>query len=72
MYNYKIKHALLFAVFGVAASTANAAENTPWNGTVLGFEPPQSGLLGEMLGIRPILEDNGFRYNLGYLNEMGL
>ncbi|WEF29576.1 carbohydrate porin [Klebsiella aerogenes] len=71
MYNYKIKHALLFAVFGVAASTANAAENTPWNGTVLGFEPPQSGLLGEMLGIRPILEDNGFRYNLGYLNEMG-
>jgi porin len=24
-----------------------------------------------MSGIRPILEDNGFNYNLGYLNEMG-
>ncbi len=23
-----------------------------------------------MLGIRPILEENGFHYNLGYLNEM--
>ncbi len=35
-----------------------------------GFEAGQQGLLGDMLGIRPILEENGFHYNLGYLNEM--
>jgi porin len=26
--------------------------------------------LGDMLGIRKILNDNGFTYNLGYLNEI--
>ncbi|MFT2622014.1 carbohydrate porin, partial [Escherichia coli] len=34
------------------------------------FEPPQPGLLGDMLGIRPILEDHGFHYNLGYLSQL--
>lgn len=42
-----------------------------WNGTVLGFEVPPATLLGDMLGVRNILYDNGFTYNLGYLNELG-
>ena len=33
-----------------------------WNGTVLGFEAPPEPVLGEMLGIRKILNDNGFTY----------
>jgi porin len=41
-----------------------------WNGTVLGFEAPPAPVLGDMLGIRKILNDNGFTYNLGYLNEI--
>lgn len=57
--------------FSLLTPGAFAAETEKWNGTVLGFENPQKGLLGEMSGIRPILEDNGFNYNLGYLNEMG-
>ena len=57
--------------FSLLTPGAFAAETEKWNGTVLGFEKPQKGLLGEMAGIRPILEDNGFNYNLGYLNEMG-
>ena len=43
------------------------APTAKWEGVALGFEPPQPGLLGDMLGIRPILEDHGFHYNLGYL-----
>ncbi len=45
------------------------ADQSFWNGTVLGFEAPQPGLLGNMLGIRPILTENGFTYNLGYLTQ---
>ncbi|NDJ57110.1 carbohydrate porin [Enterobacteriaceae bacterium 4M9] len=40
-----------------------------WDGTVLGFEAPQAGLLGDMLGIRPILSEHGFSYNLGWLTQ---
>ncbi len=42
-----------------------------WNGTVLGFDASPAPMLGDMLGIRNILNDNGFTYNLGYLNEIG-
>nr|WP_308561105.1 carbohydrate porin [uncultured Klebsiella sp.] len=31
--------------------------------------PYQHGLLGDMLGIRPILEDHGFHYRLAYLSQ---
>lgn len=31
------------------------APTAKWEGVALGFEPPQPGLLGDMLGIRPIL-----------------
>jgi porin len=55
--------------FSLLTPGAFAAETEKWNGTVLGFENPQKGCW-EMSGIRPILEDNGFHYNLGYLNEM--
>jgi porin len=54
---------LLFTAFNTYA------EDPQWNGTVLGFEAPGTGLLGDMLGIRPILSDNGFNYNFQYLNE---
>ncbi|PSJ44940.1 carbohydrate porin [Zobellella endophytica] len=46
------------------------AQQNSWNGTVLGFEALGEGLLGEMLGIRPILTENGFNYNLAYLNQL--
>ncbi len=46
------------------------APTAKWEGVALGFEPPQPGLLGDMLGIRPILEDHGFHYNLGYLSQL--
>jgi len=50
---------LLMLAPGVMADTGK------WNSTVMGFEAPTSGLLGDMLGIRPIPEDHGFQYNLG-------
>ena len=46
------------------------APTAKWEGVALGFEPSQPGLLGDMLGIRPILEDHGFHYNLGYLSQL--
>ncbi len=41
-----------------------------WNGTVLGFEASTEPLLGEMLGIRQTLSENGFTYQLGFLNQL--
>ncbi len=48
-----------------------AISRPEWNGTVLGFDASPAPMLGDMLGIRNILNDNGFTYNLGYLNEIG-
>lgn len=59
--------ALTLCLFGSIISPALAENN--WNGTVLGFEAPGEGMLGDMLGIRPILENHGFHYQLGYLSE---
>lgn len=50
-------------------SPLTQAEKPAWNGKVLGFEGPNPGLLGDTLGIRPILTDKGFNYNLAYLTE---
>lgn len=69
MENQKINNALWSALLLMLAPTV-MADTGEWNGTVLGFEAPQSGLLGDTLGIRPILADNGFQYNLGYLNQI--
>ena len=55
----------LYAFALLAISPLSMAQD--WNGTVLGFEAPPEPVLGEMLGIRKILNDNGFTYNLGYL-----
>lgn len=46
------------------------AEVQPWSGTVLGFDGPKQGLLGDMMGIRPILNENGFNFELNYLNQL--
>jgi len=70
MYNKKINQLFIGAALAAMAPVVNAAQTPAWNGSVLGFEAGQPGLLGDMLGIRPILEENGFHYNLGYLNEM--
>lgn len=40
-----------------------------WDGTALGFEAPQQGLLGNMFGLRSDLTDAGFNFNLGYLSQ---
>ena len=69
MEHKKINNALCGALMLTLAPAA-IAETGEWNGTVLGFESPKEGLLGDMLGIRPILEDHGFHYNLGYLNQI--
>lgn len=65
--NNKNRLALLALAVGMSTSAAHAQD---WNGTALGFQAPQEGLLGDMLGIRPILEENGFHYNLGYLSQV--
>ena len=70
MHNKKINQLFIGAALATMAPAVNAAQTPAWNGSVLGFEAGQPGLLGDMLGIRPILEENGFHYNLGYLNEM--
>ena len=57
-----------YALALLAASPLAMAQE--WNGTVLGFEAPPDPILGEILGIRNILNDNGFTYNLGYLHEI--
>ncbi|MDU7760913.1 MAG: hypothetical protein E7J89_16075, partial [Enterobacter asburiae] len=53
----------LFALALLTISPMSVAQD--WNGTVLGFEAPPEPVLGEMLGIRKILNDNGFTWNLG-------
>lgn len=53
-------------------SAAAPAVTPAWNGTVLGFEAPPAPLLGEMLGIRPILTNHGFNYQLGYLSQLAM
>ncbi|EKT58288.1 carbohydrate porin [Providencia sneebia] len=45
------------------------AEYKEWNGTVLGFEAAPVGVFGDMLGIRPILENNGFTFHANYLGQ---
>ncbi len=70
MHNKKINQLLIGAMLAAMAPAVSAADIPAWNGSALGFEAGQQGLLGDMLGIRPILEENGFHYNLGYLNEM--
>ena len=70
MHNKKINQLLIGAMLAAMAPAVSAADIPAWNGSALGFEAGQPGLLGDMLGIRPILEENGFHYNLGYLNEM--
>lgn len=42
-----------------------------WSGTLLGFESPPDPVLGDMYGLRKSLNNNGFTFNLGYLNEIG-
>lgn len=61
---------VLWGALLLTLAPAAIAEISEWNGTVLGFESPKEGLLGDMYGIRPILEDHGFHYNLGYLNQI--
>ncbi|MVT05944.1 carbohydrate porin [Enterobacter sp. 10-1] len=60
---------ILFSGISFAGNIAHAT-SSQWNGTVLGFEKQREGLLGDMMGIRPILKNNGFNYNLVYLNQM--
>ncbi len=48
---------------------SGAAQAEQWDGTVLGFEAPQQGLLGDMLGLRPDLQQRGFNFSLGYLSQ---
>ncbi|MDN0119885.1 carbohydrate porin [Yersinia frederiksenii] len=56
---------------GLTGSGEYIEQSTPkWQGIALGFEPQQEGLLGDMLGIRPILSENGFNYSLGYLSQL--
>jgi porin len=69
MKNSNIARLTLLSALLLPAMYASAEKNE-WNGTVLGFEAPGTGLLGDMLGIRPILEDHGFNYHLNYLNEI--
>ncbi|QCR35684.1 carbohydrate porin [Nissabacter sp. SGAir0207] len=52
------------------AAAPALADDPDWNGMVLGFEPPPAPLLGEMLGVRPLLTDLGFHYQLGYLSQL--
>jgi porin len=59
---YKNIHYKLCALALLTISPLSMAQE--WNGTVLGFEAPPDPILGDMLGIRKILNDNGFTYNL--------
>lgn len=42
------------------APAVSAADIPAWNGSALRFEAGQQGLLGDMLGIRPILKKTAF------------
>lgn len=56
---------------GLTGSGEYIEQPTPkWQGIALGFEPQQEGLLGDMLGILPILSEHGFNYSLGYLSQL--
>lgn len=59
----------LFALSLLITSPLSIAQE--WSGTVLGFESPPEPILGEMSGLRKVLNDQGFDFNLGYLNEIG-
>lgn len=55
-------------VAGMFVSTSLTA--APFTPTVLGFEPPpEEGLLGDMLGLRARLAQQGLNFNFGYLSQ---
>jgi len=62
----------LFCIMNVnlTAHAETQKTNAKWDPTVLGFESPQGGLLGDMYGLRPALENAGFHYSLAYVNEI--
>ena len=57
------------SVIMVALLLASPAQATPRDDSVLGFETPATGLLGDMGGIRSGLKAAGFTYSLGYLSQ---
>ncbi|WVD69901.1 carbohydrate porin [Orbus wheelerorum] len=63
----KKKIIMLLSLFLTMPAIANT--DREWNGIVLGFEPPSKGIFGDMLGIRPILSNNGFTFNSNYLSQ---
>lgn len=50
MHNKKINQLLIGAALAAMVPAVSAAETPAWNGSVLGFEAGQQGLLGDMLG----------------------
>ncbi len=50
MHNKKINQLLIGAMLAAMAPAVSAADIPAWNGSALGFEAGQQGLLGDMLG----------------------
>lgn len=65
------KNIILMAFLPLILSTGSHAEtSTPeWNPTVLGYEPPTPGLLGDWGGMRSSLAEHGFNFALIYQTE---
>ncbi|HBW1604253.1 TPA: carbohydrate porin [Klebsiella pneumoniae] len=63
---------MLTAALSAFSSFSNFAQDekpTSWDGSVIGFEPNSTGLLGDLGGIRSTLSSYGFNYGLVYTTE---
>lgn len=69
-YTFKVRTLITPIVFGLMVSGPPAYASEAWQGEALGFVPSTPGLLGDMGGVRPVLEADGFHFNLGYLSQV--
>ncbi|ROR15125.1 carbohydrate porin [Erwinia sp. JUb26] len=69
---YKNKALLLAVAVSALCSHSIFAQDgkqTTWDGSVIGFEPNSSGMLGDAAGIRSGLSEKGFNFGLVYTSE---
>lgn len=65
----KSKKVSVSLICSVLFCYGTAFATSEWQGEALGFTPPAAGVLGTMGGIRPVLENNGFHFNLAWLSQ---
>lgn len=70
----KVTAFIIASIFLTLSSYAISDDHkeTAWDGTVIGFEPNSTGLLGDIGGLHSSLTDKGFKFALSYNTEQAM